>query len=174
MNDYSSVIEAIDRLTAAVNQTSNSFTSEFLSAVLATVGSVAAVLIFELIKNEILVPRDEFRKLQRKVNSMLTMYARYYSNPVHGDRPMMSEKTIEDYISAATDVRRMAVEVIAFADARKRKKCYGIAAEDIRSAGGALIGLSNSFFFTGDRSDRDYTKEQEHEIRQLLRIAKEK
>ena len=122
MDDYSAVIEAIDRLTAAVNQPSNSFVAECLSTVLATVGSVVAVLIFELIKNEILAPRDD---------------------------------------------------VIAFADERKSKNCCGIAVNDIREAGSLLIGLSNSFFATGDSSELNYTKKREEDIKRLLGIAKE-
>ena len=79
VNDYSAVIEAIDRLTMAVNQTSNSFVSECISTVLTMVGSIAAVLIFEVIKDRYFTPRNEFKKLRRKVNSTLSMFACYYT-----------------------------------------------------------------------------------------------
>ena len=167
------LIEAIDRLTAAVSQPLTPFESECLSTALTTVGSVAAVLIFELIKNKIFAPRDEFKKLRRKVNSTLIMYARYYSNPANLDRPTMSDRTREDYIVASAEVRKMAVDVISFADERKMKACCGIAVKDIREAGMLLIGLSNSFFSTGDKSERDYTKKRVEDIKRLLGIAKE-
>ena len=43
MNDYSGIVEAIDRLAEAINQNSYPFASECLSTILATAGSVVAV-----------------------------------------------------------------------------------------------------------------------------------
>ena len=71
MNNYSTIVDAIDRLTTTVKPSSNIFLSECTSTALATLGSVAAVLIFEIIKNIFFVPRDDFRKLRRKVNGTL-------------------------------------------------------------------------------------------------------
>ena len=174
MRNCSALVEAIDRLTSAVNQPENSFMGEFVSTALATIGSVAAVLIFEVIKNKIITPREEFRKLQRRVNSTLSMYSCYYTNPIRSEAPMVSEKTREDYISASLEVRRLAVDVLAFADERKGKKCCGIAVEDIRSAGRNMIGLSNSFFSVGNHPELETGKQQEDRIVQLLGIAKKR
>lgn len=69
VNDYSAVIEAIDRLTTAVNQTSNSFVSECISTVLTMAGSIAAVLIFEVIKDRYFTPHNEFLRLTMSLRS---------------------------------------------------------------------------------------------------------
>ena len=174
MNDYSGIVEAIDRLAEAINQNSYPFASECLSTILATAGSVVAVLVFELIKNRILAPRDEFRKLQRRTNSTLSMYAHYYSNPVNKTIPMVSEKTQEDYINAATELRRLAVDVTAFADERKREKCCGIEVKNIREAGSLLIGLSNNFFTISDCLERDYNQKRADDIKKLLGLGQKK
>ena len=83
-------------------------------------------------------------------------------------------KDKEEYSSASTIVRQMGVELIAFADDRKCKKCCGVVVDSIRSAGYSLIGLSNSFFTSGGSSDIKYSKARESEIRKLLGIAKSK
>lgn len=170
MNGYTLVVDAVDRLAQEVSKTN--YAAECLSTVLATVGSVLAVLIFEIIKDHIFVPRTEFRKLRRKVNSTLAMHARYYTNPLDNRWPMASERTIEDYINAEEEVRKLGVDVIAFADEMKGKKCCGIPVKDIRAAGRLLIGLSNNFRSSGDCSERDDNKKYEAEIKKLLAITK--
>lgn len=168
MNDYTMIVNAIDRLAEKVGQTN--VVAECLSTVLATVGSVVAVLVFEVIKNNVFTPRTEFRKMQRNVNGSLALYAHYYDNPIDYKRPMMNERTVEDYIGAAAEVRRLAVEVVAFADERKCKKCCGVKVTDIRKAGNLLIGLSNSFFSPDANLERDYTRKRVKDIKQLLCI----
>lgn len=142
---------------------------------MATVGSVAAVLIFEAIRIRVLAPRDEFRKLLGRVNSVLIMHARYYNNPIDFNRLSASEKTVEDYIGAAAEVRRVAADVHAFVDEISGKKICGIPAKDIKEAGRELIGLSNSFFESGSHSELSRAENRANEIRRLLKLsAKEK
>lgn len=171
MNDYSDLIDAIDRLTVAITETSNSLSWELLSTALATVGSVAAVLVFEFIRIRVLAPRDEFRKLLGRVNSTLIMHARYYSNPIDSNRLLVNEKTVEDYICAAAEVRRVAADVHTFSDEIRGKMICGIPSKDIKEAGRELIGLSNSFFETGSHSEQSRAENRVNEIRRLLKLS---
>lgn len=144
MNDYTSVVDALDRLTEAVSANASSFFSELLTAFLAMVGSVAAVLIFEVIKSKVFSPREEFRRLRRKVNSTLSLYACYYTNQI--DLARAGEREKENYSSASKSVREMAVELMAFADEVRGKKCCGVKVDDISEAAAMLMVLSNMFF----------------------------
>ena len=63
------------------------------------VGSIAAVLIFEVIKDRYFTPRNEFKKLRRKVNSTLSMFACYYTNQI--DLARSNAEEIERYSSAS-------------------------------------------------------------------------
>ena len=171
VNDYSAVIEAIDRLTTAVNQTSNSFVSECISTVLTMVGSIATVLIFEVIKGRYFAPRDEFKKLRRKVNSTLSMFACYYTNQI--DLARSNAEEIERYSSASKSMREMAVELMAFADDFQGKKCCGVPISNVSEAAALLMRLSNSFFTPYNcpemAENRDNDKMRK-EIRELLEI----
>lgn len=171
MNDYATLAEAIDHLTAAVGQPSNSLTAEILSTAVATVGSVIAVLVFELIKDHVFTPQNEFKKLRRKVNSTLSMFACYYTSQI--DLARSSAKEVELYSSASKTMREMAVELMAFADDVGRKRCCGVPVTDISRAAKLLIFLSNNFFTpyncteTTGNIDNDKIR---HEIRELLKI----
>jgi len=171
MNDYIALVEAIDRLTATVSQTSNSFAAECLSTVLATTGSVIAVLVFEIIKDHFYAPRNEFKKLRKKVNSTLSMFACYYTNQI--DIARSDAKEIERYSSASKSMREIAVELMAFADDVQGRKCCGIPVSDISGAASLLMGLSNSFFTPyncpemAENRDNDKARQK---IRDLLRI----
>lgn len=171
MNCYSALVDVIDRLAIEINQRST-FSKELLSTGIATVGSVVAVLAFELIKEHFLTPRNEFKKLRRKVNSTLSMFACYYTNQI--DLARASAKEVELYSSASKTMRELSVELMAFADDVASKKCCGIPVEDISEAAALLIGLSNSFFTPydcpemADNWENDRTRKK---IRELLRIT---
>lgn len=171
MDDFSAVIEAIDRLTIAVNQSSGSFAAECMSTFLATLGSVAAVVIFEFIKDGFFSKRSEFKRLRRKVSSTLYMYAPYYSNPI--DRESSKAKVVERYDNASDSVRELAVELMAFANEIKIKISCPVPVSDILNAASLLIGLSNSFFTPyhfPERSESKENREMCKEIKRLLKI----
>jgi len=171
MNDYTAVVEALDCLTEAVSANTSSFSSEVLTAFLAMLGSVAAVLIFEVIKNKVFAPREEFRRLRRKVNSILSRYACYYTNQI--DWATAGEQEKVNYSIASKSVREMAVELMAFADEVRGKKCCGVKVEDISDAAAMLMVLSNMFFTPyncpemADNSGNDHIRKV---IRERLQI----
>ena len=172
MNDYTALVEAIDRLIIAVGQSSNTFMEEASTTALATIGSIAAVLIFEVIKGCFFVPRNEFKKLRRKVNSTLSMFACYYTNQI--DCARASAKEIELYSSASKTMRELSVELMAFADDVSGKKCCGVPVADISEAADLLMGLSNSFFTPyncPEMAENRANHEMRKKIRELLRIA---
>lgn len=168
MADYVALVEAIDRLTMEVSQP---FAREVLSTMLATGGSIVAVVVFEVIKVHFFTPQNDFKKLRRKVNSTLSMFACYYTNQI--DIAHSSPKELELYSSASKTMREMAVELMAFADDRNNKKCCGVSAVDISEAASLLMGLSNSFFTPYDCPEmienRDNAQTRE-KIRALLKI----
>ena len=142
--EQTTYIEMMDRLLVAVEGLQPSFLNEVLAALLAMLGGVATVLIFEVIKERYFNPREEFKKLRRKVNSTLSLYACYYTNQI--DIAHSDPKSIELYSSASKSMREMAVELMAFADEISWKHCCGVPVKDISEAASWLIGLSNSFF----------------------------
>jgi len=168
MTDYTAIVEAIDRLGVGMKTT---FVNDVAAAFLAMLGSVASVLIFEVIKDRYFNPREEFKKLRRKVNSTLSMYACYYTNQI--DIARSDPKTIELYSSASKSMRELAVELMAFADEYSGKKCCGVPVKDISEAASWMIGLSNSFFTPydcleqADNRDNDRIRKK---IRELLQI----
>lgn len=171
MNNYSTIVDAIDRLTTTVKPSSNIFLSECTSTALATLGSVAAVLIFEIIKNIFFVPRDDFRKLRRKVNGTLIMFACYYTNQL--DFVNASAKEIECYHSASKSMREVAVDLRAFVDDFRGRKCCGVPVSDIVEAASLLMGLSNNFFTPSnslEEMDNHYNDNLRHKIMKLLKI----
>lgn len=171
MNNYSAIVDAIDRLTMAVEPSSNIFLSECMSTALATLGSITAVLIFEIIKNTFFVPQTDFRKLRRKVNGTLMMFACYYTNQI--DFVNASAKEIECYHSASKSMREIAVDLMAFADDFRGKKCCGVPVSDIMEVASLLMGLSNNFFTPCNHSgemDNHYNNNLRHKIMKLLKI----
>ena len=171
MNDYTGLVEAIEHLATVVGQSSKVFWPEFVAMVMAIVGSVAAVLIFEVIKGRFFIPRDEFRKLRKKVNSTLSMFACYYTNQI--DLARASAKEVEIYNSASKTMRELSVELMAFADDVASKKCCGVPVADISDAAALLMGLSNSFFTPYDcpeMADNEENNKTRKKIRELLKI----
>ena len=168
MNNYSTIVDAIDRLTTTVKPSSNIFLSECTSTALATLGSVAAVLIFEIIKNIFFVPRDDFRKLRRKVNGTLIMFACYYTNQI--DFVNASAKEGECYHSASKSMREVAVDLMAFADDFRDKKCCGVPVSDIVEAASLLMGLSNNFFTSYGCSETKDNRQLRNDIIKLLKV----
>lgn len=171
MIEETTYIEMMDKLLVAVEGLQNSFLNEVLAALMAMLGSVAAVFIVDAIKERYFKPREEFRRLRRKVNSTLSMYACYYTNQI--DIARADPKAVEAYGSASKSMREMAVELMAFADERTGKYCDGIPVKDISKAASLLIGLSNSFFTPYNCPEMADIKENDKlrkEIRELLQI----
>ena len=75
MNNYGLLIEALNRITEAIS--TRSVLREFFSTFLATVGSIAAVLAVETIKEYFFAPRREFKQLRKKVNILLDSHSRF-------------------------------------------------------------------------------------------------
>lgn len=170
-NCSASLIEAIEHLATAIGQHSNTYVSEILSTVMATVGSVIAVLIFEVIKEHIFTPRKEFKRLRRKVNSTLGMFACYYTHQI--DIVTSNAKRLEQYSSASKTIHELAMELMAFADEINSKKCCDVPVSDISEAAWLLNGLSNNFFTPGNRTedtDNESNDKRRQKIIELLKI----
>ena len=171
MIEETTYIEMMDKLLVAVEGLQNSFLNEVLAALLAMLGSVAAVFIVDAIKERYFKPREEFKKLRRKVDSTLSMYACYYTNQI--DIARSDPKSIELYSSASKSMRELAVELMAFADEYSGKKCCGVLVKDISEAASWLIGLSNSFFTPYDCPEQADNRDNDRirkKIRELLQI----
>lgn len=173
MEDYSVLIEAINNLAESIKNSDNSYVQTILSTVLATVGSVVAVLVVDFIKSHYIKPNEEFEKIKRKVNSTLSMNACYYTNQI--DLARSTEREIEIYSSSSKTIREIAVELQAFADEKKRKRYKDVYIKDISEAASLLMLLSNSFFTPYNcpypTENRDNNKIA-NDIRNLLNIKK--
>ena len=149
----------------------NLILTELIATVLATLGSVTAVLLFEVIKNNFIAPKIELKMIRKKVDETLIMYSRYYLHPINPNRSIVTNKDVfDEYILASSNVRAVASELLAFAEVNKRPKYYGIKRGDILKAGKSLMGLSNGFFYNDKTYDKDYNKIREDEIRKLLKL----
>ena len=115
---YVELIEALNRITEAVS--THSVLRDFFSTFLATVGSIAAVLAVEAIKERFFAPRREFKQLRKRVNILLGSYSRFFTNQIdcmERDNPMVAR-----YSSAAESLREMAMELSTFTvDAREKQ-----------------------------------------------------
>lgn len=173
MNNYVELIEALNRITEAVS--THSVLRDFFSTFLATVGSIAAVLAVEAIKERFFAPRREFKQLRKRVNILLGSYSRFFTNQIdckERDNPMVVR-----YSNAAESLREMAMELSTFTvDAREKQYC-GITVTNILEASELLIGLSNSFFTPYGCPD-DNTNQENREasaaIKELLGIDPKK
>lgn len=123
MEDLTGIIDAINHLTEIVGNNKNTYIPMIVSTVLATIGSIAAVLILDAIKNSYIRPTEEFETLRNRVNSTLSLYACYYTNQI--DSAHSDEKVIGRYINASDAIRMIAVELNAFTNNKKRKKFKG-------------------------------------------------
>ena len=160
MNNYVELIEALNRITEAVS--THSVLRDFFSTFLATVGSIAAVLAVEAIKERFFAPRREFKQLRKRVNILLGSYSRFFTNQIdckERDNPMVAR-----YSSTFT------------VDARERQYC-GITVTNILEASELLIGLSNSFFTPygcPDDNTNQENREASEAIKELLGIDPKK
>lgn len=114
----------------------------------------------------------QFEKLRFEIATALTMYARYYHNPV--DLARREDHSLpQDYKTASAELRKLGSTASAIAETTPEKK-LPISKADLMKVSGCLIGLSNSMctpYNSGSsREDRAVTREFESEIRKLLRI----
>lgn len=140
MSDFSGIIAAIDRLANAFSSLNNTV----ITTVIATLGSTISVLLVESIKNCFFYPREEFKRLRRKVDSTLSMYACYYTNQI--DLANSSDLEKELYRNASKAIRELSTELQAFANDTPFRKLCGVPLSNVSEAAQSLMALSNSFY----------------------------
>ncbi len=171
MNEYSLITESLDCLSKAILESQNSYWPIVISTVLATIGSVITVFATDKIREVYFEPRREFRKIRRRVDSTLVMYACYYANPI--DLNNLSPKVEERYKCASNALREMASELRAFADEVVENRTFcNVTRNDIMKASSEMIGLSNSLFYNSNNFLKD-NDEKASKIRRLLRITEQ-
>lgn len=142
-----------------------------VSSVLATIGSVVAVLLVDYIKHKFIKPKQDFNKLRSKIYSVLVMYANRLSNPIKYEA--VTPENEGYYKSAELALREIAVELDVFVNQSDIKTIDGITNEQLRKAVGDLFLLSNSVFvatyeseFTNPKTNRNVIKE----VKDILKI----
>lgn len=116
---------------------------------IAVVSGVLTYILSQLFTEFILRPIQDYKTLKGKVAKLLVLYAQYYANPA-------SNADVEQHPQwsiASDDMRELAAEVAAFAEIKPQHWLvfYAIPQkQDLLAASSNLIGLSNSFFTTGD------------------------
>lgn len=143
-----------------------------VSSILATIGSVVAVLLVDYIKHKFVKSKQEFNKLKRKINSVLIMYANRISNPIRYDK--LTQDNVEYYNEAQKALREVATELNVFIDEYGVKTIHGVTNEHLHKVLGNLFYLSNAIFITNDEvgliRPTDNNKKAE-EIKELLKIT---
>lgn len=163
------IIEALKQLTGTVGK--HSFLWEFISTVLATLGSVVAVYASERVKERYITPLKEFKQLRSTVSMMLDLYACNYTNQI--DYANKDDPRLDEYKDTAFSLRELAMKLGAFAMNAPEKQYYGITVQKIMEAKDCLIGLSNSFFTPYGRPDANTNqrnRETSAKIKELLGI----
>ena len=155
MNNCVELIEALNRITAAVS--THSVLRDFFSTFLATVGSIAAVLAVEAIKERFFAPRREFKQLRKKVHVSLDYYSRYFTNQI--DCKEENKPLIKQYSHAADSLRKLAMGLRFFVMEAQEKQYCGVTVSKIWKAAECLTGLSNSFFKPSGQPDNDTNQE---------------
>lgn len=169
MNNYVELIEALNRITEAVS--THSVLRDFFSTFLATVGSIAAVLAVEAIKERFFAPRREFKQLRKKVNILIDSHSRFFTNQI--DCKENGNPLVERYSSAAESLRELAMELRTFTIDAREKQYYGVTITRIQEASKLLIALSNSFFTPYGCPDNNINQENREAsaaIKELLGI----
>lgn len=129
---------------------------------------VAGVLVYvicEWLKEVWLTPLQEFKKLRAKTSHHLVLYARYYANPIIGNKPLPDE-----YEEASLELRKLASEVTAFAEVIPIFHPGIPAPNDIVEAGKDLIGLSNSMTLTSSDTFSFHIKHTEMSRENIKRL----
>lgn len=81
-----------------------------------------------------------------------------------------SAKEVECYHSASKSMREVAVDLMAFADDFRGKKCCGVPVSDIVEAASLLMGLSNNFFTSYGCSETKDNRQLRNDIIKLLKV----
>lgn len=137
---------------------------------------LSAILPFLFKKKEPSEFVKHYEKLRFDIATALTMYARYYYNPV--DLAQMPEhKLPQAYVTASDELRKLGSTASALAVTFPKKETkLPITKADLDNISGCLIGLSNSmntpYNCVATRKERDYVAEREKEIRKILHIEK--
>lgn len=115
-----------------------------LSVVIAVVSGVAVFIIGELMQLYFLEPQHKYKELKSRVAYALSYYGNLYTNVI--DLADGNQQQIDEYKSAADELRKLACELSAFAELRYWYN-FGISnVKTINEASANLFALSNSFF----------------------------
>lgn len=144
MENIDSLIDAINNLTNAIENNNTYWTSIF-STVIATFGSIIAVLTVDAIKFRFINPIIEFRALQKRILGTHNMYAPYYSHPINGTviANLVTSREEENYVKASIALRKLSVEHSSFAYTKPRKSYNGVTKDDLIEASFDIVNLSN-------------------------------
>ena len=117
-----------------------------LTTFLTVISGVLVYIFSEIMKEKVLIPLHDYKKLRGKIYFSLILYAREISSPL--DEKNHTQEAKESYQKAADEFRTFAAELAQINRelfwGSKRKK------DKRERAWHSLIGLSNSFFGTGD------------------------
>ena len=167
--NFNGIVNALDRLAFAIENNSV-FLNECFSGAIGIVCSVAAVVIFEAIKNCFFEPRREFKELRRRVLSTLSMYACYYTNVLEYEGA--DERIKKEYGDASKEIRKAAVDLSSFAVSFRGRRCCGVKLKDIDEAASILFGLSNNLFYSKPISGHDEIRQNHEWRKEIYRLLK--
>ena len=140
----------------------NSFSGAFITVI----SGVLVYILGQLFDEYYLKPIREYKQLKGKVAYVLTYYAQYYSNPFR-----LSADNAERWENASEELRKVASEVIAFAQTKPiinffipRKKVLIKVEHD-------LMYISNSCFEHGNAQQTAFSNiDCRKEIYKLMKI----
>lgn len=117
-----------------------------VSSILATIGSVVAVLLVDYIKYKYIRPKQEFKKLKAKIHGVLIMYSNRITNPIKYEA--ITTENEKYYSEAQYALRNVAVELELLINEHDIKVFKGITIEQLNTVKGNLFYLSNALFIT--------------------------
>lgn len=126
------------------------------------------------VSNEAKKNREKYDELRMKVSEAMTLYSRYYNNPV--DIAKMPNNILpEDYSKASEEIRKLAAKLRALSETMPSKgKKASARKKSLFEASQSLIGLSNCFTtaFNCDVSSSHYeiVRSLEEDIRGQLHL----
>ena len=152
--------------------------NSLITACLTLIGGVILLVVSQIITRFLADPLVEFRRLRSEISYTLTFYANVVFNPVaetttiaEAEGAIASRKTVLKLQDARKQFRELAsrllpaASAVLFYDFMARNK-FVPTLDDVKTAAGQLIGLSN----TNETTTIDETKKRYDEIARLLNI----
>ena len=136
---------------------------------------VSGVLVFvltQLYTEFCLRPMQEYKKLKGKIAKALVLYANLYSSPLKNTD--INEPYAFRWKDAADETRILAAELEAFAEIKPiRLLAPSIPNRyKLKEASKSLIGLSNSFNYSGSLEELTFGENNAYEVENILGIDK--